>query len=198
MAARNMGHSPRALGAVMLFVLSSMAHTAFAEKAACTHAQLEIRQIALDSPGMSQSNAFFAILNIGKRACRLTAELARISEKPNRDSFSDKAPIDYILLPLRNQRFAGAKNLVGFNVSNNGASGSDRHIHSLVFELAGGKTFSAAYQGYDTSPFSPWAKIIRFSAWKVFDSDQCMLARSQPLSFPENPEVDTRTLMACG
>lgn len=194
----NMENGWHTIGIVMLTLLIGRSQSVFAKRPACTRAHLEIRQIALDSPGMSKTNAFFAILNTGKKSCHLTAQLIKITERADTSKFSDTAPKKYTLLPLRGGRFAGATKVIGFNVSNDGASGPVRNIRSLVFELADGKTFSAAYEGYDTSPFDRWAPLIHLSKWHIFPGDQCMLRNNKPLSFIESPEIDTEAPMTCG
>lgn len=198
MTARNMENAWRAIGIAIFVVLMGSPQIAFAKHAKDTCKHLAIRQIALDSPGMSKSNAFFAILNVGKKPCRLIVRRVGISDKPTHASFSDVTPVEYVLLPLRDGRFAGANNVIGFNISNDAASGPTRNTSTLMFELADGRVFSADYKGFDTSPFPPFAHVIRFSGWPIFDGDQCMLAGNTPLSFVDNPEIDTQTPMLCG
>jgi hypothetical protein len=169
-----------------------------AHDVACSKAQLEIRQIASDTPGMSKSNAFFAILNKGERPCRLTAQLVGVSDGPPVGAFNDNAPIDFVLSPLHENDYSRADDLIGFNVSNDSASGPTRHITKLHFRLADGKTFDAEYTGYDTSPFAPRAQIIPFFAWPIFQGDQCVMKKNKRLSFVENPKIDMRAPLLCG
>jgi hypothetical protein len=171
---------------------------AFSESIDCTPDQLDIRQIAGDAPGMSKSNAFFAIVNVGIAPCRLNAQLVRINEQASTESFHDNTPVDFILPPAREQRFVDAKDVIGFNVSNDSASGPTRHIGALHFEFQNGDSFTADYVGYDTAPFAPQAQIIPFFAWPVFQGDQCLTPQGRALSFVENPEIDTQKRLSCG
>ena len=171
---------------------------ASAQELACTQTQLEIRKIASDAPGMNKSNAFFAISNKGTLPCRLSAQLVGISEASPVDHFVDNTRVDFILPPLDEGHLARAKDVIGFNISNDGASGPTRNIRTLYFRLANGETFSAEYKGYDTSPFSSRAQIIPFFAWKIFLGDQCMTNGNEPLSFTEQSTIDTYQRLSCG
>jgi hypothetical protein len=106
--------------------------------------------------------------------------------------------VDFILPPLDKDGFVHAKDVIGFNVSNDSASGPARNINTLYFRLSNGETFSAAYKGYDTSPFSPRAQIIPFFAWKIFLGDQCMTKGNEPLSFTDKSTIDTHQRLLCG
>jgi hypothetical protein len=171
---------------------------ASAQELPCTQSQLEVRQIAGDAPGMSKSNAFFAIVNNERTPCRLSAQLVEISEAWPTDHFDDNTQVDFILPPLDEDGFARAKDVIGFSVSNDGASGPARNIGTLYFRLANGETFSANYKGYDTSPFPPRAQIIPFFAWKVFLGDQCMTTGNKRLSFTDQSKIDTHQRLSCG
>jgi hypothetical protein len=183
---------------VALSLLLGIEAAASAQELACTQVQLEIRQIAGDAPGMSKSNAFFAIVNKESTPCRLSAQLVEISEVSPTDHFHDNTQVDFILPPLDENGFARAKDVIGFNVSNDGASGPARNIKWLYFRLANGETFYAKYSGYDTSPFSPRAQIIPFFAWRVFEGDQCMTTENKPLSFTDESKIDTHRSLSCG
>jgi len=181
---------------VLLSLLLGIEAAASAQEPACS--QLEIRQIAGDAPGMSKSNAFFAIVNTKNTPCRLSAQLVEISEASPSDHFDDNTQVDFIIPPLDENGFARAKDVIGFNVSNDSASGPARNINTLYFRLANGDTFSAPYTGYDTSPFSPRAQIVPFFAWKVFLGDQCMTKSNKPLSFTDQSKIDTHQRLSCG
>jgi hypothetical protein len=183
---------------LVIFSLLLGHQVAFSQSIDCTPNQLDIRQIAGDAPGMSKSNAFFAILNVGKKPCKLSAQLVRVGEEALRVSFHDNTPVDFVLPPVREKRFIRAKDVIGFNVSNDSASGPTRHIGALHFEFQNGDSFTADYAGYDTAPFSPQAQIIPFFAWQVFQGDQCLTPQGKALSFVENPEIDTRKRLSCG
>lgn len=178
--------------------LSLVTQAVSAHDVACSQAQLEIRQIASDAPGMSKSNAFFAILNKGEGPCLLTAQLVGVSGGAPVGRFDDNTPVDFMLPPLHENNYSRANDVIGFNVSNDSASGPTRHITKLHFQLADGKTFDAEYTGYDTSPFSPRAQIIPFFAWPIFQGDQCMMKKNKRLSFVENPKIDIRAPLLCG
>ncbi len=191
-------NEPKAAGIVALCLLFVNPPTACAKTDACSENNIEIRQIAADAPGMSKSNAFFAILNVGSAPCRLSAQLVRIGETALTVDFHDNTEVDFVLPPLRDNHFIHAKDVIGFNVSNDSASGPTRHIGALYFQLENGESFTADYAGYDTAPFAPQAQIIPFFAWPVFQGDQCVMPRGKTLSFIENPEIDARKPLACG
>lgn len=185
-------------GLVGISLLLGIEAAASAQELPCTQTQLEIRQIAGDVPGMSKSNAFFAIVNNEPTPCRLSAQLVEINEAPPADHFDDNTQVDFVIPPLDENGFARAKDVIGFNVSNDGASGPARKINTLYFRLANGETFSAPYTGYDTSPFSPRAQIIPFFAWKIFLGDQCMTKRNERLSFTDQSKIDMHRRLSCG
>jgi hypothetical protein len=95
---------------------------------------------------------------------RLSAQLVEIGEVQPKENFDDNTAVDFILPPLDESGFARAKDVIGFNVSNDSASRPARNIDTLYSRLANGETFSAEYKGYATSPFSPRAQIIPFFA----------------------------------
>jgi hypothetical protein len=183
---------------ILLSLFLGIEAAASAQDVACTQSQLEIRQIAGDAPGMNKSNAFFAILNKGNAPCRLSAQLVEIDETSPVDHFDDNTPVDFILPPLDENHRARAKDVIGFDVSNDGASGSARNIKALYFRLANGMIFRAEYTGYDTSPFSPRAQIVPFFTWKAFQGDQCMIKGNKRLSFTEKSKIDTHQPLMCG
>lgn len=106
-------NEPKAAGIVALCLLFVNPPTACAKTDACSENNIEIRQIAADAPGMSKSNAFFAILNVGSAPCRLSAQLVRIGETALTVDFHDNTKVDFVLPPLRDNHFIHAKDVIG-------------------------------------------------------------------------------------
>lgn len=169
----------------------------------CSTEHLEVRQIALDTPGMSQTHAFFVVLNRGPSACTLRAGPVRVwsndktsvltedGTKPDKEALYKLAPqhpdreglnsaAHYTLPPVPADGKMALKDLVGFSVGNSGASGTGDWFTSLSVQLPDvkghlvHKTYRAEYQGYASFPIQRTRFVLEpFLSWSALEGDGC-------------------------
>lgn len=168
----------------------------------CDTERLEVRQIALDAPGMNHTRAFFAVLNNGPAACVLragpgfvwsnnqiqpstpvgseqdAAALSKLNpQRPDRpDLDSSKS---YVLPPVPPDGQMALKDIVGFAIWNSGAADTT-WFSSLSTQLpdANGKAmtqvFRSAYQGYATVPIMRTSFVLQpFLSWSALEWEDC-------------------------
>lgn len=211
------------------FAQAAEKNTASEQSSYCAAGQLEIRQLAIDAPGMMKTRAFFVVLNHGSNPCTLRAGSGLLwSNNKTPSQYSEEAQTNshdpdsgdpdsnkrYILLPVPADGKMALKDLFGFSVWNNGASGTGEALFSSIsVQLPNAKghradrVYDVAYQGYATSPI-PKKRfgLIPFLAWSVFESDDCQTTiDTKPLvgvdakgsNIPERT-VDVRQMLQCG
>jgi hypothetical protein len=186
-----------AFGASLSPALAAQAGKTGGQPAYCWSRNLEVQQIALDSPGMMHANSFYVVLNRGSDACILRAGPvllwsndkapkpgavkpdAKFGQQPAAGA-GQKGAAQYTLPPVPANGKMALKDLVGFPVSNSGAGDGD-WFSSLSVQLPDAKgrpmrqTYRAKYQGYANFPIPRTRLVLQpFLSWNVLDGDGCM------------------------
>lgn len=204
------------------------------QPAYCAAKQLEIRQIASDAPGMSHSNAFFAVLNHGSNPCALRAGAGLVwsnnttpplpeqlepsspsgSPPGNPDEADPASKKRYVLSPVPANGKVALKDIFGFAMANDGASGTGNALFSSISAQLpnakgrpAGRVYKVPYDGYATSPIPKTRFGLEpFLRWGVLEIDSCQttLGNGKPLAgvgakgdIPART-IDIRRMLQCG
>ncbi|WP_420963297.1 lysozyme inhibitor LprI family protein [Brucella sp. IR073] len=183
----------------------------------CAARQLEVRQVAIASPGMMQTHAFFGVLNHGSKPCILRAGAVRVwsNDKPpapirgealpskqtlykwyltSADRSDPDSQTRYVLPPVPPDWEVALKDLIGFPIWNSDASGTGEWFSSISVQLPDiqgrpmGRVYKTEYKGYASFPIPKMrVGLMPFLAWEVTEGVSCQTART----------VDVRLTLQC-